>query len=274
MEPRLFGVKLVYVDYTHPTAELVALINEKKLNILAGPPSLLSHLARHRESIVPRIDTLISYAEVLDDETRSFLEETFDSPVVQIYQGAEGFIGSTCKIGKLHLNEDVLLVEEDEHSDKTNHAKKVIITDLYRTVQPMIRYAMDDILEFDPEGCECGSCFRVIKRIHGRVDEIFLLKGVNGDIRYLFPDYVVRSINQASDDILEFQAIQHSMEMIEIRLILKNENKRALIEKTICENLEWRTKKVGAQLGDIHFNDKLPERNQKSQKLIRVIRRF
>ena len=274
MEPRSFGVKLVYVDYTHSPAELARLVDEKKLNVLAGPPSLLSMIARHRQSIQHPLDALISYAEVLDDEVRAYLEQTFDAPVVQIYQGAEGFIGSTCREGKLHLNEDILLVEQGDVGDASGKVKKAIITDLYRTTQPIIRYALDDLLEMDPGPCACGSCFRVIKRIHGRADDIFLLQGASGETRHLFPDYVRRAINQASDAILEYQAIQHAVDAIEIRLVLKAGAERAAIEKAIRQNLAWRADQVGAPLGDVRFNDRSPERNAQSHKLIRVLRRF
>jgi putative adenylate-forming enzyme len=274
MQLRSFGVTLVYVDYTHPPEELVRLINEKKLNIIAGPPSLLTMIAPHRQSIAHQIDTLISYAEVLDGETRQHLEEAFDAPVIQIYQGAEGFIGSTCRKGNLHLNEDIILVEQDDIGDTTNKAKKVIVTDLYRVTQPLIRFSLDDVVEIDPTPCGCGSCFRVIKVIHGRSDDIFLLKGPAGETRYLFPDYVRRSINQASDAILEYQAIQHANDVIEIRLILNPGSDRSIIEQAIRNNLIWRIKTVGGQLGEIAFSDKPPERNQKSHKLIRVVRKF
>ena len=150
----------------------------------------------------------------------------------------------------------------------------MIITDLYRTIQPIIRYSLDDVLELDPEPCECGSCFRVIKLIHGRADDIFLLQGAAGETRYLFPDYVRRSINQASDAILEYQAIQHATDAIEIRLVLAPQAERSAIEQTIRDNLAWRIETVGGQLGTIHFSDKLPERNPQSQKFIRVVREF
>jgi putative adenylate-forming enzyme len=274
MEPRSFGVKLVYVDYTHPPEELVRLINGKELNIVAGPPSLLTLIARHRESITQPIDCLISYAEVLDEKTRADLERSLAAPVVQIYQGAEGFIASTCRSGSLHLNEDTILVEQEDAGDSTGRVQKVIVTDLYRTTLPVIRYALDDVLEFDPEPCSCGSSFRVVKVIHGRADDVFLLKSAGGEIRYLFPDYVRRAINQASDAILEYQAIQHGPEAIEVRLVLEPGADRQAIESAILDNLAWRARRVGGQLGEIHFSDKSPERNPQSRKLVRVVRRF
>jgi len=274
MEVGTFSVKLIYVDYTHPPEELVRLINEKNLNILAGPPSLLSMIARHRASILHRVDALISYAEVLSDRTKANLEKAFGAPVVQIYQGAEGFIGSTCRKGRLHLNEDTILVELDDAGDTIGQAKNALITDLYRTTQPILRYSLNDILEISSKPCECGSCFRVIERIHGRADDIFHLKGPDGKIHFLFPDYVRRSISHASDEILEFQAIQHSIESIEIRLVLKEATDRIAIERTVRDNLQWWARKAGGELGEIRFSTDLPERNPQSKKLIRVVRTF
>ena len=268
----VFGVRMVYVDYTHPPEELAELINRKRLNILAGPPSLLLMLARHHDKIECAIDALVSYAEVLDDAAKARLERTFGAPVVQIYQGAEGFLGSTCRCGNLHLNEDVVHVEP--LGDPAAGPVQVLVTDLYRRTQPMIRYRMDDFLELSDEPCPCGSAFRRIRRIHGRADDVFVLLDEKGRPRYLFPDYVRRSINQASDDILEYQAIQHSTDLIEIRLSLDEGSDRSRIERAILENLVWRAGQIGANLGTVGFSGDAPERNPNSLKWIRVNRRF
>jgi len=274
MEMNTLGVNLVYVDYTHPPEELIRIINLKNLNIIAGPPSLLSIIAAHRSSISHKIDTIISYAEVLGDKTKTDLEHAFDAPVIQIYQGAEGFIGSTCRSGRLHLNEDTILVELEDIGDTIGQARNVVVTDLYRMTQPVIRYSLNDVLEISYRPCKCGSCFRVIEHIHGRADDIFHLRGPDGQIRFLFPDYVRRSINQASNDILEFQAIQHSIDSIEIRISLKETVDRTVIERTIEDNLQWWAQKAGGILGRIIFSTALPERNTRSNKLIRVTRMF
>jgi putative adenylate-forming enzyme len=267
-----FGVHLVYVDYTHPADELVALINDRRLNVLAGPPSLLLLIAREKQRIRQRIRAIVSYAEVLDEASKSRLERVFDAPVVQIYQGSEGFIGSTCRLGHLHLNEDVLLVEA--LGDPTLGPVKVLLTDLYRRTQPMIRYQLDDLLELDAAPCECGSSFRRILRIHGRADDVFVLRDAAGEPRYLFPDYVRRAINQASEYVLEYQAIQHRTDLIEIRILLGEGADRTAIQQAIVANLAWRVRKIGAILGEVRFTQTAPERHPQSLKLIRVARRF
>ncbi len=268
----IFGVRMVYVDYTHAPEELAALINLKRLNILAGPPSLLLLIARNRDRINHRIDALVSYAEVLDDDSKARLEEAFGAPVVQIYQGAEGFIGSTCKCGNLHLNEDVVLAEP--LGDPETGPVRVLLTDLYRRTQPLIRYRMDDFLELEEDPCPCGSSFRRIRRIHGRVDDVFVLLDETGQPRYLFPDYIRRAINQASGNVLEYQAIQHSTDRMEIRISLKDGSDRPRIERAILDNLVWRVGQIGAKLGEVRFTLEAPERNPRSLKWIRVSRRF
>ncbi|MCK5773022.1 MAG: hypothetical protein KAH57_04480 [Thermoplasmata archaeon] len=272
MEIKKFGLKLIYVDYTHPIGELVSLINREELNILAGPPSLLSILAEHKDMISSRIDALISYAEILYPETERRLKEIFNAPIVQIYQGSEGFIGTTCSAGKLHMNEDVIRVDLEDAGDPEGNTCKVVLTDLYRTTQPLIRYHLNDLIEVSNKKCECGSSFRVIDRIHGRSDDLFLLKADDGEIRYLFPDYVRRAIIQSSDDIQEYQAIQHGTDRIEIRLILGEDTKRPVVEGRILENLKWRVDRIGGRLGEVTFSAEPPGKNPRSGKMIRIMR--
>lgn len=287
MEVRFLGVAIVYADYTHPVEELVRLVNENRLNVLAGPPSMLRLIASRRDDIDHPIEALISYAEVLDDRSRSQLERDFGVPVAQIYQGAEGFIASTCRAGQLHLNEDVVYVEALETEDSLGDSRRVVVTDLYRRALPFLRYQLNDVLELDAGPCACGSVFRLVRRIHGRADDVFLLRteaapgeAAPGEadpgaaLRHLFPDYVTRSINQASDAIVEFQAIQLSPDRIEIRLQLAPGADRPLIEDAIRANLAFWAGRVGGRLGDVEFPEAAPERNPRSLKLIRVERRF
>lgn len=272
MEVTRFGVTMVHVDYTKAPEEMIHIVGEKRLNILAGPPSLLAMLAQRREKIGHPVEALISYAEVLEPHLKVELERVFNAPVVQIYQGAEGFIGSTCRAGNLHLNEDVIYGEEAEANDPEGKIKSLLITDLYRKTQPVIRYALHDLVEFADEPCSCGSQFRVIRRVHGRSDDVLHLKARDGTIRYLFPDYVCRSINQASDDVLEYQACQHAPDKLEIRLVLKSGADRVAIESNIRQRLtDWMTK-TGGEPGDIFFTETPPQKNPRSHKMIRVVR--
>ncbi len=274
MEVRKFGVKIIYVDYTHPVEHLISKINRERLNILAGPPSLLRMIARQSGSIDHRIDCIISYAEVLTEETKRSLSDTFKAPVIQIYQGSEGFIGTTCNEGSLHMNEDVLLVNLEDVPGSDEGVKQVVVTDLYRSTQPVLRYYLNDLIEPGNTRCPCGSSFRTIRKIHGRADDIFILKGKDGSKRYLFPDYVRRAIITASGDIEDYQAIQHSIGDIELRLILKNGSDRKAIRDEVLKRLDERARSVKGMIKEVRFSDERPAVNRISGKMIRVVRNF
>jgi putative adenylate-forming enzyme len=271
---RRFGVTLVHVDYLQSPETLVRLVNEHRLNVLAGPPSILTLLAERRERIRGRIDALISYAEELDDAGKRRLEEAFDAPVAEIYQGAEGMIASTCRAGRLHLNEDAVRVELDPAGDVLGDAGAVVVTDLHRTTQPFVRYRLGDLLELGGRDCPCGSSFRIVERIHGRSDGTFVLAAAGGGRVLLMPDYVRRSINRASQDVEEYQAIQHATDDVEIRLRLAPGSDRAAIEAAIAANLAMWCERAGGEVPAVRFPDRRPERNPRSGKLIRVVRTF
>ena len=267
-----FGVHLVYVDYLQPSDTLVDLINDHRLNILAGPPSILTELAERRRLIQGRVDAVISYAEELDLQTRSRLEDAFGTRIAEIYQGAEGMLGTTCPAGSLHLNEDVAFVELEDVGDTVGSARSVTVTDLYRTSQPFLRYRLDDVLEIGDRACSCGSAFRRIERIHGRADDVILLLDAEGRTVRLMPDYVRRSINRASPDIEEYQATQHAPGTLEIRLLVRSGADRAAIRDAILSNLVMWSERAGAARPAVTFCDGPPERNPLSGKLIRVRR--
>ncbi|MDH5373682.1 MAG: adenylate cyclase, partial [Acidimicrobiia bacterium] len=238
------------------------------------PPSLVSALAERHTSIETSIDAVISYAEELDPQTRERLGARFGAPVSEIYQGAEGMIGTTCPNGRLHINEDVTFVELEDARDELGTTGRVVVTDLYRTTQPFIRYRLDDLLELGGRDCPCGSAFRIIDRIHGRSDGMFLLSDGKGGTVRLMPDYVRRSINRASADIIEYQAIQQTPDLVEVRLELTGTADRPGIERTVRANLSMWCERAGAVMPHVAFTNHLPQRNTRSGKLIRVSRDF
>lgn len=267
------GVSLQYVDYLVPIPELVGLVNQHRLNVLAGPPSLLVLLAEEAHEIDAPVEAVIVYAEEADAATKQRLADAFGAPVSEIYQGAEGMLGFTCRAGNLHISEDTTFVELEPAGDTLGRAKRVVVTDLYRRTQPFIRYELNDLLEVSDQTCPCGSAFRLIDRIHGRADSVFILAGTDGSQVRLMPDYVRRSINQASPDILEYQAIQLAPDEIEIRLDVAEGADVSAVHRTITANLEYWATRAHARIGTVRFSGARPERDPVSHKLVRVVSR-
>jgi putative adenylate-forming enzyme len=156
----------------------------------------------------------VSYAEVLEAEAKTRLEAAFGCPVIEIYQASEGQIGSTCRHGTLHINEDLVYVELlDEAGTPVDRpgtvAQKMLVTNLINRVQPIIRYEMNDLIELGGP-CRCGSRFRTIAKVLGRQDDVFEFRTDDGTPRPVFPDVISRWITTASYAIREFRVVQNA----------------------------------------------------------------
>lgn len=200
-------------------------------DILVGQPSVLMSIAKLY--VADRIDIsfnkIISVAEVLEDDQKEFLESAFQCEIDQIYQCTEGFLGYTCKNGRLHLNEDWLKIEK-KYIDKDNKRFHPVITDYLRSSQPIVRYELNDILH-EGSPCECGSKSTVIEKIEGRSDDVFRFNK-NGTEIDIYPDFFRRAIIYSSDKIINYCVTLQDQNTISIYLELKKSaNQQTIFDK-------------------------------------------
>lgn len=180
-------------------------LNSYSPSILIAPASVLRRIAESQTTILPR--RVISVAEVLEKEDREIIEQRFFVHVEQIYQCTEGFLGSTCSFGNIHLNEDSYIIEK-QWLHKSTGRFSPIVTDLRRTTQPIIRYLLDDVLIEESSPCQCGSAMIRIKSIEGRCDDVLQFKGIEGGNIDVFSDYIRNTIISSSDSIKHYRVIQ------------------------------------------------------------------
>ena len=217
-------ISLQHLPTMLPVGEAIARINALRANVLMGPPSLLRLLARERQRITSPVGIVVSYAEVLEAHERARLERAFGTRIVEIYQASEGLIACPCSEGRLHINEDLMFVELlDENGRELTEpgvpCHRMIVTNLYNELQPLIRYELNDLVVLG-EPCECGSGFRVIERVIGRNDDILYFRRPDGRLGHVFPDVMSRWIITASDEIQEYVVEQQVPERILVRLEL------------------------------------------------------
>ncbi len=231
-------VRFRYFDLMLPLEQAIDDLNRFQPDLLIGPPSLLALLARERGAglrIAP--ERLISVAEVLEPQDRDDLQRRFGVPVHQIYQCTEGLIAASCAHGSLHIQEDLVAVQcEPIAGDDTRVMP--IVTDLWRTTQPIVRYRLNDILALDTRPCPCGSGFRVIAAIDGRCDDLFEFPSNAGATRPVFPDLIRRMILLASDDILDYQATQERSGQLHIYLDVRPDAEWAHVAQAIRYSVE------------------------------------
>jgi phenylacetate-CoA ligase len=56
---------------------------------------------------------------------------------------------------------------------------ELVLTTLDRQAMPVLRYRTRDLTRFLPGACPCGRTHRLIDRIVGRSDDMFIIKGCN-----------------------------------------------------------------------------------------------
>jgi len=223
-------IKFSFYDLMKPLEEHIESLNRMQPSILIAPAQVLRLLVlSDKLEINPK--KIVSVAEVLEEEDEALISKRFSQKVHQIYQCTEGFLAHTCEEGNLHLNEDRVFIEK-EFLDEESGRFSPIITDFFRSSQPVIRYKLDDILVLEKEPCACGSVFTCIKKIEGRCDDILKVQDVNSEPYNLFPDFIRRAIISASDEVEEY-AVEHREDGLHVflqPLSTKNEVEIALQE--------------------------------------------
>lgn len=175
-------------------------------SIVVAPAQVLRALALRVQAgqldIAP--ERVISVAEVLEPQDRRLLQQVFGR-VSEVYQATEGFLGSSCSHGSLHLNESFLRIEPQWLDDKRFVP---LVTDFTRSTQPIVRYRLDDILVARAAPCPCGNPELAIDRIEGRCDDVLRLPGAAGAPVTVFADVVSRALAQVLPLDADYRLVQ------------------------------------------------------------------
>ncbi|WP_428241265.1 F390 synthetase-related protein [Gynuella sp.] len=196
-----------FFDLTKPWRSLATDLEQYNPDILIAPATVLEQLASSNIVIHPQ--KIISVAEVLEADTRERITEKFRISVDEIYQCTEGYIASSCSFGRMHLNDDILIIEK-EWLDRESRRFVPIVTDLRRRSLPLIRFRLDDILVHDPKPCPCGSSMTVIEKVEGRCDDILWLPDYQNRWHAIFPDLIRRAMMLCSYCYDQYQIEQWS----------------------------------------------------------------
>jgi phenylacetate-coenzyme A ligase PaaK-like adenylate-forming protein len=180
---RTFFPETTRVPVTLPFTEIVAQLNSLQPNRISGYPSMLNRLCLAAERGQLRIApaAITGSAEPLLPEIRAALERTFSARVFDAWGCSEaGVLGFSCPKGPgLHLYDDLAIIEPvDAHGDLLGvgvPSAKILITNLFNTLLPLIRYEISDsVTLLDTSApCSCGSHFRKIASVQGRSDDSF-----------------------------------------------------------------------------------------------------
>ncbi|MBN2215328.1 MAG: phenylacetate--CoA ligase family protein [Bacteroidales bacterium] len=185
----------------------IEIINRKKPEILFSYPFALNlivnyaikhHITIHQPKLIyTGAETIYPH---LQNEIRKFFSESY---LINEYWSTEANIAVTCPEGKLHIDEDTIIVEVI-NKDK-NGIGDLLITNLFSYDFPLIRYPLGDRIRLSDEKCDCGRNTKIIEYIEGRVTEYFELK--TGE-KIVFTGNG-NKLAELCDNIIAYQVIHH-----------------------------------------------------------------
>jgi phenylacetate-coenzyme A ligase PaaK-like adenylate-forming protein len=179
-------VNRLWITHIEPLEEVVAQLNEFQPEVLLAYANVLEILAR--EALAGRLQghgslrQIINMSEPLSEGAKKLVEEAFGITVTNNYAMGECMaLTTSCVQGRgMHVQADWAILEVvDRHNQPVpagQPGEKVLMTNLYNTLQPFIRYEISDVVTLSPEPCPCGSPLPLVLRVEGRTDEVVWIK--------------------------------------------------------------------------------------------------
>ena len=265
-------IRFQFFDLMKPLQENLREVEQLNPTILVAPASVLKDIAKamHAGKVRLNPEKVISVAEVLNEADETFLKEVFRKEIIyQVYQCTEGFLAYTCSCGRIHLNEDIVVVEKQWLDGKRFIP---IVTDFRRTSQPIVRYRLNDVLVEGEQNCPCGNPATVIERIEGREDDIFLFPArrafTGTEYVRVYPDFISRCLVYV-EAIRNYRVVQLDPSTIEIQI--EQMEGEEVMKEQILREFERLAKKQGFIMPKILFADYSMEPGKKVK---RVERKF
>jgi phenylacetate-coenzyme A ligase PaaK-like adenylate-forming protein len=194
------------VPVTLPLPQIVERLNALEAPALYGYASMLARLAVEQRAGRLRLSPFVvtSTSETLTADMRAAISDAFGAPVVDTFGSTEGLVGATAPgDAVLRFNSDMCIVElVDDHDRPVAPgvpSSKVLVTNLCNTVQPLIRYELNDSFTHRPSADDHGH---LTATVDGRVDDVLRYGPV--DIHPL----VLRSVLVTTPAVLDYQVRQ------------------------------------------------------------------
>jgi phenylacetate-CoA ligase len=223
-----------------PIKKVMKKLDEFKPDVMLSYPITYLNLAILKnkgfgKNVNPKILLVSGY--VLDDYTRSYVEDAFNCKMYNGYGGAETSsespIAFECPQKKWHINQDYFHVETIDDSMKLIDTEKIghiVVTRLFGKGTPIIRYTgLDDWVKLtDYYECGCGICTPTFKDgVEGRRNTSIILP--DGRI---FPSasFAIISVvlnKMQTRKVKQFQIIQNKLDDIEILIVIDEDLKDA-----------------------------------------------
>jgi phenylacetate-CoA ligase len=169
---------------------------------------------------------------------REQIEAVFATKVYNFYGATEvGSIAGECKEGLMHIfsfYNNVEILDNKDQPVNNGEEGRVIVTNLYNYLMPLIRYEIGDMALLGPKRCKCGNVLPTLENVTGRITDWFIKEDETtiSPMFFMFlfmPKYRKRFLKK-------FQIIQEDYK--KIRILIVTENSKEIPQKEIDEKIK------------------------------------
>ena len=205
--------RVLALPVTLPLPQQVQALNQFQPTYLNVYPSVAMWLADEQQAGRLRLSPqmLVTAAELRTPEMTQRLVDAFGVRPFDVYGTTEGLFGSECQHHQgIHLFEDTTLVENVDPDGQPVPAgqpgARLLVTNLYNLVQPLLRLEVTDLVTLDPDPCPCGRTLVRVSTIHGRSDDVLSLPARDGGRVDVHPLHF--ALLTRDPHVREFQVVQ------------------------------------------------------------------
>ncbi len=217
------------------TERQIQLMRDFKTTVIHITPSYALYLADVMEDmgLDPKHDLSlrIAYlgAEPYSEETRVKIQDIFGVDAYNSYGLSEmngPGVAFECREKEgMHLWEDNFIMEIIDPSTgkvlEDGEEGELVLTSINREAMPILRYRTGDLTYIYPERCRCGRTHRRIARLKGRVDDMFIVRGVN-----VFPSEIERVLMSLPEVGRNYQIVlerEKNLDKLRVRVEVKGD---------------------------------------------------
>jgi phenylacetate-CoA ligase len=197
------------------------------------------------------------------------ISKAFNAPVCDQYGCSEiYYVAAECSHKKgLHIFSDSVRVEildDNNMPVKPGQYGKIVLTNLNEYCFPLIRYENGDKGRLLSETCTCGLTLPLMDKIKGRISDNIILP----DGTVLSGEYLTTIFDNYTEEIRQFQIIQHKSSAIAVRIVFYRESeKKQYIMRSVESELQ---KRIKSQVSlNIEVVNSIAEQRGKLQFIIR-----